>query len=297
MWWQIRDTIIAKEPAFCIFENVDRLLKSPASQRGRDFGIILACLAELNYSAEWRVVNAATYGASQRRRRTFIFAYKNYTDYGKKMGNIKSDKLIMSEGFMAKSFPIVAMDEMTSIELSKDIFDVSDNFSFPFMNAGYMTNGVVYTINITEKEEQPILLKEILQSDVDKEFYISEEKMPKWVYLKGAKKIPRKSANGHEYIFSEGPVAFPDPWDRPGRTMLTSESTLNRSTHVVTDPGSGKLRILTPVEAERLQGFDDDWTNSGMPQRMRFFCMGNALVVPMVTRMGKVLDGIFAKEG
>lgn len=198
---------------------------------------------------------------------------------------------------MAKSFPIVAMDEMTSIELSKDIIDVSDNFSFPFKNAGYMTNSVVYTFNITEKEEQPILLKEILQSDVDKDFYISEEKMPKWVYLKGAKKIPRKSANGHEYIFSEGPVAFPDSWDRPGRTMLTSESTLNRSTHVVTDPGSGKLRILTPVEAERLQGFDDDWTNSGMPQRMRFFCMGNALVVPMVTRMGKVLDRIFAEEG
>lgn len=108
--------------------------------------------------------------------------------------------------------------------------------------------------------------------------------------------IPRKSASGHEYIFSEGPIAFPDPWDRPGRTMLTSESTLNRSTHVVADPSNGKLRILTPVEAERLQGFDDDWTNSGMPQRMRFFCMGNALVVPMVTRMGKVLDEIIKNE-
>lgn len=97
-------------------------------------------------------------------------------------------------------------------------------------------------------------------------------------------------------MFSEGPVAFPDPWDRPGRTMLTSESTLNRSTHVVTDPGTGKLRTLTPTEAERLQGFDDEWTNSGMPQRMRFFCMGNALVVPMITRMGRILDSIIANE-
>ena len=120
--------------------------------------------------------------------------------------------------------------------------------------------------------------------------------MAKWVYLKGAKRIPRKSRDGHEYIFSEGPIAFPDPWDRPGRTMLTSESTLNRSTHVVSDPGTGRLRTLTPVEAERLQGFDDDWTNTGMPQRMRFFCMGNALVVPMITRMGKVLDDIIKEE-
>ena len=107
---------------------------------------------------------------------------------------------------------------------------------------------------------------------------------------------PRKSANGHEYIFSEGTIAFPDPWDRPGRTMLTSESTLNRSTHVVSDPGTGRLRILTPVEAERLQGFDDEWTNSGMPDRMRYFCMGNALVVPMITRMGKILDTIISQE-
>lgn len=120
--------------------------------------------------------------------------------------------------------------------------------------------------------------------------------MPKWTYLKGAKKIPRKSQDGHAYVFSEGPVAFPDSWDKPGRTMLTSESTLNRSTHVVSDPGTGKLRLITPVEAERLQGFDDGWTNSGMPNRMRYFCMGNALVVPMITRMGKVLDEIIKNE-
>ena len=107
--------------------------------------------------------------------------------------------------------------------------------------------------------------------------------------------MPRKSANGHEYVFSEGPIAFPDPWDRPGRTMLTSESTLNRSTHVVSDPGTGRLRLLTPVEAERLQGFDDGWTE-GMPDRMRYFCMGNALVVPMITRMGRILDQVIAAE-
>ena len=150
--------------------------------------------------------------------------------------------------------------------------------------------------DITEDEIQPVLIRQILQENVEEEFYITEDKKPKWVYLKGAKKIPRKTKDGHEYTFSEGPVAFPDPWDRPGRTMLTSESTLNRSTHVVTDPGSGRLRLLTPVEAERLQGFDDDWTNSGMPKRMRYFCMGNALVVPMITRMGEVLDGIIANE-
>ena len=296
LWWQIRDTIIAKKPPFCIFENVDRLLKSPAKQRGRDFGVILACLAKEGYSVEWRVVNAAQYGAAQRRRRTFIFAYRNDTIYGQKMADISADMIIKDGGLMAKAFPIQDMGRITETVIGGDIVDVSDNFAFAFEAAGYMCKGRIYTAKVTEQEEEPITLGKILQTTVDDKFYITNEKMPKWTYLKGAKKIPRKTADGHEYTFSEGPIAFPDPWDRPGRTMLTSESTINRSTHVVSDPGTGRLRLLTPVEAERLQGFDDEWTNTGMPDRMRYFCMGNALVVPMITRMGRVLDTIIAEE-
>lgn len=296
LWWQIRDVLIAKRPPFCIFENVDRLLKSPAKQRGRDFGVILACFAELGYSAEWRVINAATYGAAQRRRRTFIFAYRNDTRYGNRMAAVNPEQVLSVEGLMPRAFPILEVGKPKETQLPTDIFEVSDKFAFDFRQAGYMTQGQIYTADVEVCEETPVLLKDILQSDVDEKFYITSDRMEKWVYLKGAKKIARTSASGHEYVFSEGPIAFPDVWDRPGRTMLTSESTLNRSTHVVADPGTGRIRTLTPVEAERLQGFQDDWTATGMPQRMRFFCMGNALVVPMISRMGKVLDTIIEAE-
>ena len=296
LWWQIRDILIAKQAPFCLLENVDRLLKSPAKQRGRDFGIILACLAELGYSAEWRVINAAQYGASQRRRRIFIFAYRNDTNYGQAMANVPAEEIINTAGLMPRAFPIAEMGTIAKTTISDDIVNVSDNFKFAFENAGYMHNGVIYTAKITEDEEEPILLRDILQGNADEKYYITSDKLQKWVFLKGAKKIPRTSADGHEYMFSEGPIAFPDPWNRPGRTMLTSESTLNRSTHVVADPVTGMLRLLTPVEAERLQGFDDEWTNSGMPDRMRYFCMGNALVVQMITRMGAILDLIIAEE-
>lgn len=296
LWWQIRDTLIAKKAPFCILENVDRLLKSPAKQRGRDFGVILACLSALGYSAEWRIVNAAQYGAAQRRRRTFIFAYRNDTVYGTKMSDVSAAHIIENSGLMAKAFPAKEVGCLAEKSLSDDIVEVSDNFAFSFENAGYMHNGIIYTAKIVETEEAPIMLGDILQRNVEEKHYIPGDKMAKWTYLKGAKKIPRTSANGHEYMFSEGPIAFPDPWNRPGRTMLTSESTLNRSTHVVSDPGTGRLRLLTPVEAERLQGFDDEWTDTGMPDRMRYFCMGNALVVPMITRMGNVLDEIIAEE-
>ena len=212
------------------------------------------------------------------------------------MADVSADSIIKKEGLMPRAFPIQDMSQIAETVIGNNIVDVSDNFAFAFENAGYMHDGKVYTSKIIELEEDPIKLGSILQRDVDEKYYIPGDKMAKWTYLKGAKRIPRKSADGHEYTFSEGPIAFPDPWDRPSRTMLTSESTLNRSTHVVSDPGTGRLRLLTPVEAERLQCFDDDWTNTGMPDRMRYFCMGNALVVHMITRMGKVLDTIIADE-
>ena len=197
---------------------------------------------------------------------------------------------------MANAFPIKSIGKITDTSICADIINVSDSFAFDFRAAGLMHEGKIYTADIEELEEQPILLGAILEHNVDERYYIADEaRLEKWTYLKGAKKIERTSANGHKYIFSEGPMAFPDPWDRPGRTMLTSESTLNRSSHVVADPGTGRLRIITPIEAERLQGFDDGWTDI-MPQRMRYFCMGNALVTNMITRMGNVLDTIIDNE-
>lgn len=298
LWWQIRDTIQAKKPPFCLFENVDRLLKSPSKQRGRDFGIMLTCLANLGYSVEWRVVNAATYGAAQRRKRTFIFAWKEDTSYGKRTSKITPETLMATDGLMAKAFPIKAIEALNSVTVGKNVTEVSDTFAFDFRAAGFMRKRTIYTADVSEKEETPRLLGQVLETEpVDESYFITDsEKIAKWNYLKGAKKINRVAANGHEYVFSEGPVAFPDPWDRPARTMLTSESTVNRSSHVVADKNTGRFRTLTPVEAERIQGFDDNWTNTGMPPRMRFFCMGNALVVPMIERMGRVLTSIVESE-
>lgn len=290
LWWQIEETLRAKRPPFCLFENVDRLLKSPANQRGRDFGVILACLNNLRYTVEWRVVNASEYGASQRRRRTFIFAYKNNTVYGRQNIDIKNN------GFMARSFPAEYGETKEKKIKTKDLLEISNSFKFDFENGGFIRRGKIYTYEVKPIEENPIVLRDILVACNDEKYYENVEgKYDKWAYLKGAKKIERTTKEGYTYTFSEGPVAFPDVWDKPGRTMLTSESTLNRSSHVVADINTGRLRTLLPVEAERLQGFDDNWTE-GMPERMRFFCMGNALVVPMITRMGRVLDTIIENE-
>lgn len=296
LWWQIREILRKKNSPFVLLENVDRLLKSPAKQRGRDFGIMLACFAELGYCVEWRVINAAEYGAAQRRRRIFIFAYKNTTAYYKKMKNYESSDILFEGGFMVKAFPLSGYSIIKQTKLNyNNIQSISDTFQYDFENTGFMRDGIISTVNVTSAEEKPIPLRTLLEKNVEDSFYV-EDKIDKWIYLKGAKKINRQAKSGFNYIFSEGPIAFPDKLDLPARTILTSEGTVNRSTHVIKDPQTNRLRLITPLEAERIQGFDDNWTNTGMTLRMRYFCMGNALVVPMITRMAEVLYEIIDDE-
>ena len=300
LWWQIDDIVREKRPKYILLENVDRILWSPAKQYGRDFSIILRCLYEKGYSVEWRVINAAEYGQAQRRRRTFIFAYHNQTALFRELAEnvcihgIKSmHEHIAETGVFANAFPVKAharsytdnwIDEMSYADVS----DVSKEQRVQLYNAGVMMNGRIYSVDITPVYEAPIPLKSILETGgVDQHFFLRDEDMPKWIYAKGAKKEQRRKRDGTEYYFSEGAVQFPEPLDKPSRTMLTSESSVGRSSHVVTDIRTGRLRTLTPLECERLNGFPDDWTNTGMPEKMRYFCMGNALVVPIVERISK----------
>lgn len=296
LWWQIREILQIKSPKFVLLENVDRLLKSPAKQRGRDFGVMLGCFNDLGYSVEWRVINAAEYGFAQRRRRTFIFAYKNNTTYYESMRNQSYRDIICDNGFFATTFPIERDINVNVRDFNyEDIYDISDNFECEFLNSGMMRNGEIATVKSTPIFEEPTKIRDILEDNVDDKYYLGEE-LSKWQYLKGAKKIERVSKTGHKYTFSEGPIAFPDSIDKPARTMLTSESSVNRSTHVIEDPNTKQLRLITPLEAERIQGFGDNWTNTGMPEKFRYFCMGNALVVGLVERMGRTLNIIFDNE-
>lgn len=297
LWWEIQEVLEEKRPSFVLMENVDRLLKSPSAQRGRDFGIMLACLAGLGYRAEWRVINAADYGAGQRRRRVFIFAWRDSTVYGRKMAAFSQEEILEKEGFFATVFPALTAGKLRRTRINWENLDKSmEEFQFLFENTGYMENGEIVTGKTEPVTEPSVPLGDMLEKDVPESYFLTEESMEKWTYLKGAKRIERTSRTGYQYTFSEGAIAFPDSLDKPARTMLTSEATVNRSSHVVRDPRSGRLRRLTPVEAERIQGFDDGWTDTGMTERARYFCMGNALVVPLITRMGKKIGRIFDEE-
>ena len=303
LWWHIKDILLTHSPKYVVLENVDRLLKSPAFQRGRDFGVILRCFNDLGYAVEWRVINAAEYGYAQRRRRVYIVAFSNSTEMYSELEHIACSndgvqlyKRLYSNGFFSSIFPVqngVSTRNLTELSISQvdyeDLIELSENFSAPFYNSGIMINGQIISKEVSPIDVKPTTLGEIRHTEPVDEKYFLNGSLEKWEFLKGAKKIPRVRPNGEPYFFSEGPVCFPDYLDRPARTMLTSESSVNRSTHVIEDAVTGKLRLLTPVECERLNGFEDDWTNTGMPEKSRYFTMGNALVVPVVEKIGERL--------
>jgi DNA (cytosine-5)-methyltransferase 1 len=288
LWWSIKDIIDNKEPVYILLENVDRLIKSPSKQRGRDFGIILRSLYDKGYAVEWRIINAADYGYSQRRRRTFIFAFKN----DKKIDNLR--EFIETKGFFAKLFHINGFNfkkRPTEVSITKnefgDLKEFSDKFQAKFYNAGIMFGGKIYSAEIIPKLEAKKALSDLVEKNGVDDKYLINGTLEKFQYLKGSKKIKRIKPNGELYIYSVGSMSFPDKMDEPARTMLTSKSSVNRSTHVILDPKTGKYRLLTPKECERINGFDDNWTDTRMPEKFRYFCMGNALVVSLVERMGE----------
>jgi DNA (cytosine-5)-methyltransferase 1 len=301
LWWSIHKILSEKKhkPKYLFLENVDRLLISPSGQRGRDFAIILQSLNELGYAVEWRVINAAEFGMPQRRRRIFILAYLEGTAPYENMKKATPTGWILANGTLASAFPVTQANgsSPTDFELEGDVVSISGNFNKNgatslFENSGAMINGSVTTIKTQANYDgNRTLLKDIIQNgDVAAEFYIDDGDLDKWIYLKGPKKELRTNAQGFEYNYSEGGMIFPDPLDKPSRTIITGEGgkSPSRFKHVVHTPQG--YRRLSPVELERLNMFPDDHTKlDGISDTKRAFFMGNALVVGVIEKIGIAL--------
>lgn len=304
LWWEILRLVEANRPPIVFLENVDRLLKSPASQRGRDFAIMLASLSDAGYFVEWRVVNAAEYGFPQRRKRVFIVA-KDSSVFGAPQTSEPSD-FLTKQGTLAKALPVEELPEgslISEFQLEGDLSSLTENFDLggklsPFKVSGYMMNRHVFTAQVQAQTHAIATLGSVLvpEKDVPDEYFVSEEQFPSWKYLKEAKREQRThAATGTKYFYAEGSMAFPDLTTNPSRTILTGEggSSASRFKHIIKTK-DGRYRRLLPIELERLNGFPDNWTATGadgepISDVKRAFFMGNALIVGVVEKIGRQL--------
>ncbi|MDO4605626.1 MAG: DNA cytosine methyltransferase [Helcococcus sp.] len=152
-----------------------------------------------------------------------------------------------------------------------------------------MIEGKVYMADYIPEYRKEITIGDILISNNGEEnLYLGSEKIEKFKKQKKGYQTIKTSRTGHEYKYGMGSMQFPDPLDRPARTIVTSESTVSRMTHVVKDPGNNRLRVLSPVETERINTFPDGWTElEDVTSTNRYFTMGNALVVDLVKEIGE----------
>ena len=300
LFWEIIRATKLSNPKYLLLENVDRLLKAPSKQRGRDFAIMLRAFADLGYGVDWRVINPADYGWCQRRKRVFLFVYRKDTPYFEQQQSLEDFGVGIS-GIFEETHETkgdIVKDRSHSFVLPEDIVEVSDSFSTQFWNAGSMIEGQVVTKELELYYDGAYLvLKDVLEcsSDLPNSLYLSEDKVDKFRYLRSAKKFERTNSEGFTYTYSEGAMALVDSADLPSRTLLTSEGTISRTTHLVEDEKG--YRLLTALETERLQGFPDNWTKFKLskgkevevPDTRRKFFMGNALVVEVVENLGKYI--------
>jgi DNA (cytosine-5)-methyltransferase 1 len=298
LWWEILRLVRRKKPSLIFLENVDRLLKSPSTQRGRDFAIMLKTLGDEGYLIEWRVVSASDYGFPQRRIRVFIVAKRTKS----KPADFK--QYVTKDGILARALPVAAfVDEEGIVELQETADVISRGFNkgsgkSPFQNSGVYFGNKAYTFKTTpafrglKKVLGDVLLDDLAVPD---EYFVDSSRVSEWQYLKGAKTIERvHKASGTSYNYAEGKMAFPDLLTNPSRTILTGEggTSPSRFKHIIrTKKG---FRRLTPIELERLSGFPDNWTATGtdgtqISDVRRAFFMGNALVVGLIEKVGKVL--------
>tara|TARA_R110001583_G_scaffold52940_1_gene163831 strand:- start:6060 stop:7349 length:1290 start_codon:yes stop_codon:yes gene_type:complete len=307
LWWSIEAILRRKaenRPKYLMLENVDRLLKSPSKQRGRDFAVMLASLNYLGYAVEWRVINAAEYGMPQRRRRVFFLAYRNDTEiYNRILETENREDWLDSDGIIATAFPVREISEpIKRGNVEGDLINISEEFNLgeknsPFENSGLMINGEFITVKTKPDYNglrQTLGSKLINIEEVPEEYFIAEEDIHKikgWKYLKGSKSEIRQTKEGFKYNYSEGSMIFPDALDNASRTIITGEGgkSPSRFKHVVEQ--KGRLRRLTPKELERLNMFPDNHTElDGITDTKRAFFMGNALVVGIVKKLGEELS-------
>ncbi len=213
LWWSIEKILRDAEPDYLLLENVDRLINSPATNRGRDFAIILKGLQQLGYIVEWRVINAAEYGFAQKRRRIFILGYKKESKVYRATfkGSPTPEELISKVGVLAKAMPCKLAEELKSYDLQKEISSddsaktdyKSDDGMSRFGPAGVLMGGKAWSCHVDASSgEKEMSLQAILLNPAKEKqdklpansasFFIKPDSIKEWARAKGRKNEPRR---------------------------------------------------------------------------------------------------------
>jgi DNA (cytosine-5)-methyltransferase 1 len=317
LWYAIAELIKRKEPKYCLFENVNRLLLSPALERGRDFAYMLATLNDMNYAVEWMVIDASAYGFPQKRKRVFFMCFKEGTPEYDELKNNNSSLLRRAFPFKKKehskikySFPEgnflgsgTPVDVLKNFNPAPKKTKSAYKYKSPkkFFQYGTCIDREYdsYDIIPTYNGSYTLLGDIIVKDTVAEEFYVDSKALEAWKAEKGGYTRTRTTKDGFTYNISFGKMDLYDGLDEPSRTIITAEGgkSVSRMKHLI-QTADGKSRRLIPLELERLNMFPDNFTEKGLDESgeeyqvldtRRAFLMGNAMVTGIVQKIAEEL--------
>jgi len=218
--------------------------------RGETFQTILATINELGYESEWQILNSKNHGVPQNRERIFISGY------------IRGEP-------RPKIFPIRQTNRVyfESNEDKEKIHNIASTMTAR-QYASWNGNFVINQINNPTHSNNRV--------------YDSNGISPTLNTMQGGNRQPKLTI----------PVLTPDRENKRqnGRRLKEngdiSYTLVCQFVNGVYD--GSKIRRLTEIECERLQGFPDNWTE-GISSTQRYKCLGNAVTVNVVYELARNL--------
>ena len=306
------------QPQWLVWENVPGVL---SSNRGRDFGTFLGALGKLGYGFAYRVLDAQYFGVAQRRRRVFVVGYlgdwrraaavlferesmsghpapsrETREDVAptvtqgapfSRTGNqrVEAEALVTAR---MRGFGDYECDGTASALKARDYKDATDLIAFPAEMSG------------TQAATTPNLSPALSVGHTTAVTVIDRAAFNQG---KNAQYEPRiEEAETTPTIVARGPHAVAYGWSEELNALKDLQPTIQRGgeggRHEGVMQHDMRVRRLTPIECERLQGFPDNytqipWRNKGAedcPDGPRYKAMGNSMAVPVMRWIGERID-------
>lgn len=259
------DLVAKYRPRWVVYENVPGLL---SSNRGRDFGAFLAALGKRGYGFAYRILDAQYFGLAQRRKRVFVVAH---------IGSWQRAAAVLFEQASLRGDPAPSREAQQEVA---DAFAVSTTAGgksrvTKSLTASYGTGGADLETKplIYENAVKPMALVPPETAAVNHFLAIGNVQDGSVTTL--SSREYKGLSCGRDGMTSAAVVAFPANQDAVASNL--------------------QVRRLTPIECERLQGFDDDYTRipwrnkpaKDCPDGPRYKAMGNSMAVPVMRWIGE----------
>jgi len=280
LFFEIARILETKRPKTALLENVKGLL---SHDFGRTYWRILEVLWQLGYWTERQTLNSKNFGVPQNRERVFI------------VGHLKGKSF-------KQIFPIGESNEKLKFTNSKEACAITSSYS-----KGGKGNMIELTKNKSQgtRVYSPEGISQTISSvgggqGAKTGLYsvgcalrqrdrhnLNEERKQQLELRKDNVANSITSVEKDSLVIQSHSPRSGNP-KKGGTGALQSKEhcfTLDRTPHYLV---SDKIRRLTPVECERLQGFPDNWTK-GLSDTQRYKCLGNAVTVNVIQALGEMI--------